>query len=148
MKSPTRFLARPLGAAVGTLLLASAALGQAQGQAQAQAQAPEASGVAYIAGGVGESGRAEIEAVQAQYSLKLVFAYTNGEFLAQVKVVISDAAGETLVSTDADGPWLLVNLPAGTYTVAATVNGETKTEQVSVPASGLKTVNILWPPAS
>ncbi len=144
MKSPTRLLARPLGAAVAALLLASAALGQAQGQAQA----PEASGVAYIAGGVGESGRAEIEAVQAQYSLKLVFAYTNGEFLAQVKVVISDAAGKTLVSTDADGPWLLVDLPAGTYKVDATVNGQTKTEQVSVPASGLKTVNILWPPAS
>lgn len=144
MKSPTRLRARPLGAAVAALLLASAALGQAQ----AQAQAPEAGGVAYIAGGVGESGRAEIEAVQDQYSLKLVFAYTNGEFLAQVKVVISDAAGKTLVSTDADGPWLLVDLPAGTYKVAATVNGETKTEQVSVPASGLKTVNILWPPAS
>jgi hypothetical protein len=142
MKSPTRLPVRPLGAAVGALLLASAAL------AQAQAQAPEGGGVDYIAGGVGESGRAEIEAVQDQYSLKLVFAYTNGEFLAQVKVVISDAAGKTLVSTDADGPWLLVDLPAGTYKVDATVNGQTKTEQVSVPASGLKTVNILWPPAS
>lgn len=102
----------------------------------------------YISGGVGESGRAEINAVQDQYSLKLVFAYTNGEFLAQVDVVISDAAGKTLVSADADGPWLLVDLPAATYQVAATVNGETKTEQITVPANGLKTVNMLWPPAS
>lgn len=102
--------------------------------------------VAFITGGVGASGRSEIEAVQDQYSLKLVFAYTNGDFLAEVKVVIRDAAGNTLVSTDADGPWLLVKLPAGSYQVAATVDGETKTEQVSVPASGLKTVNMLWKP--
>jgi len=102
--------------------------------------------VAFITGGVGASGRSEIEAVQDQYSLKLVFAYTNGEFLAEVKVVIRDAAGNTLVSTDADGPWLLVKLPAGSYQVAATVAGETKTEQVSVPASGLKTVNMRWKP--
>jgi len=101
---------------------------------------------AFITGGVGASGRSEIEAVQDQYSLKLVFAYTNGEFLAEVKVVIRDAADNTLVATDADGPWLLVKLPAGSYQVAATVAGETKTEQVSVPASGLKTVNMRWKP--
>lgn len=105
-------------------------------------------GVAYISGGVGESGRTEIEAVQDQYSLKLVFAYTNGEFLADVRVVITDAAGTALVSADANGPWLLVALPAGTYKVAATVNGTTKTEEVSVPANGLKTVNMQWPPAA
>ena len=106
----------------------------------------DAGEVAYITGGVGASGRAEIEAVQDRYSLKLVFAYTNGEFLAEVNVVITDIAGNTLVSTDADGPWLLAKLPAGRYQVAATVDGETKTEQVSVPASGLKTINMLWEP--
>jgi hypothetical protein len=114
----------------------------------AVAEDPSTSGVAYISGGVGESGRAEIEAVQAQYSLKLVFAYTNGEFLAGVDVVITDAAGNTLVAADADGPWLLVALPAGTYRVAATVGDSTKTEEVSVSAGGLKTVNIQWPPSA
>lgn len=104
--------------------------------------------IPYRSGGVGEGGRAAIEAVQDQYSLKLVFAYTNGEFLAEVKVVITDAADNTLVATDTDGPWLLVALPAGRYRVAATVNGETKTESVTVPARGLKTVNMQWPPAS
>lgn len=137
MKTSSRHLVCLTGAAVGVLLFSSPAFADHHG----------ADGVAYIAGGVGESGRAEINAMQDQYSLKLVFAYTNGEFLAEVKVVITDAAGKTLVSTDADGPWLLVDLPAGTYKVAGTVNGETKTEQVTVPASGLKTVNMQWPPA-
>lgn len=115
----------------------------------ALAESQQGAEVAYVVGGVGASGRAEIEAVQDQYSLKLVFAYTNGDFLADVEVVITDAAGNRLLATDADGPWLLAKLPAGSYQVAATVDGETKTQQVSVPASGLKTVNILWkPPAS
>lgn len=138
MKTSIRHLIRLAGAAVGVVLLSGSVFADQQG----------ADGVTYISGGVGESGRAEINAVQDQYSLKLVFAYTNGEFLAQVDVVISDAAGKTLVSADVDGPWLLVDLPAATYQVAATVNGETKTEQITVPANGLKTVNMLWPPAS
>jgi hypothetical protein len=112
------------------------------------AEGQNSTGVAYLSGGVGESGRAEIEAVQDQYSLKLVFAYTNGEFLAEVNVVITDATGNVLVSTEADGPWLLVALPAGTYKVAATVAGETKVENVSVAATGLKTLNMQWPPAA
>lgn len=137
MKTTLRHLVRVTGTAAGVLLLSSLVFAAQQG----------ADGVAYIAGGVGESGRAEIDAVQDQYSLKLVFAYTNGEFLAEVDVVIVDAAGKTLVATDADGPWLLVDLPAGTYKIEATVNGETKTKRVTVPASGLTTVNMQWPPA-
>lgn len=137
MKTSSRHIVRLTGAAVGVLLFSSLVVADQRG----------ADGVAYIAGGVGESGRAEINAVQDQYSLKLVFAYTNGEFLAEVGVVITDSAGTTLVATDADGPWLLVDLAAGTYKVEATVNGETKAERVTVPASGLKTVNMQWPPA-
>lgn len=133
-----RVVARLGIAAIIALAPAGVALAEGQGS----------TGVAYISGGVGESGRAEIEAVQDQYSLKLVFAYSNGEFLAAVHVVITDAAGNTLVATDADGPWFLVALPAGTYKVAATVAGDTKTEQVSVPATGLKTINMQWPPAT
>ena len=100
--------------------------------ASASGEDQNATGVAYISGGVGASGRAEIEAVQDQYSLKLVFAYSNGEFLAAVHVVITDAAGTTLVATDADGPWLLVALPAGTYKVAATVAGDPAQRIVAV----------------
>ncbi|WP_462322473.1 peptidase associated/transthyretin-like domain-containing protein [Halochromatium sp.] len=137
MKTTLRHLIRVTGTAAGVLWLSSLVFAAQQG----------ADGVAYIAGGVGESGRAEINAMQDQYSLKLVFAYTNGEFLAEVDVVIVDSTGKTLVATDADGPWLLVDLPAGTYEIEATVNGETKTERVTVPASGLKTVNMQWPPA-
>jgi len=137
VKTSNRHFIRLTGAAVVVLLLSGPVF----------ADQNAADGVAYLSGGVGESSRAEIDAVQDQYSLKLVFAYTTGEFLAEVGVVITDSAGTTLVSTDADGPWLLVNLPAGTYNVAATVNDETKTQQVTVPASGLKTVNMQWPPA-
>lgn len=111
----------------------------------ASAAAPTG-GAAYVSGGVGESGREELNAVQQRYSLKLVFAYTSGKFLAEVDVEITDAGGDTLVSTRTEGPWLLVDLPAGSYRVTATVAGDTQRQQVSVPGSGLKTVNMLWTP--
>jgi hypothetical protein len=138
MKTANQLLTRFLAAVLGTLVICTPLLADHHGMSE----------VPHISGGVGESGRDEINAVQDQYSLKMVFAYTNGDFLAEVKVVITDAAGATLLSTVADGPWLLVKLPAGSYQVAATVDGVTKSEQVTVPASGLKTLDLRWPTAS
>jgi len=115
------------------LLLASLA-------ALAQAAEPPA----YVTGGVGESGRAELTAIQEQFSLKLVFAAHSGAFLGAVNVDIVDSAGQSLLSAVSDGPWMLVNLPPGRYRISATYRDATQTEEVEVPASGLRQVDLRW----
>lgn len=98
----------------------------------------------YVSGGIGESGRAELTAIQDQYSLKLVFAARSGAFLSAVAVEISDADGQALLSAVSDGPWMLVDLPAGRYRISATFREETQTQEVEVPASGLRQVDLRW----
>jgi len=125
-------------AAGSSLLLCGAAVLLAQGSAGAEP--------AYLAGGIGTSGREELAAVQDQYSLKLVFAYTTGSFLANVVVEIADARGEALLDTVSSGPWMLVKLPPGRYRVTGTLNGVVRSTEVEVPGQGLREVNLRWPP--
>jgi hypothetical protein len=92
-----------------------------------------------VSGGVGESGMEAIASVQERYSLKLVFARDNGEFLADVGVQVRDHKGKTVVNTNSQGPVLLINLMPGRYTVSASLEGETRTENIVVRDHGLVT---------
>ena len=104
-------------------------------------------GVTYINGGVGEDEAAAMRAEAPHYPLSMIFsAGKEGEFLASVKVSIKDAAGKELLSTTA-GPILLVELPAGTYAVAAERNGARLKRTVHVRAKGDTQVVFHWPQA-
>lgn len=127
----------PLVAGTSWLLCAAAVL-HAQGSAGVEPP--------YLSGGIGVSGREELTEVQDQYSLKLVFAYTTGAFLANVAVEIADARGESLLNTVASGPWMLVKLPPGRYRVTATVADVVRSAEAEVPAQGLREVDLRWPP--
>lgn len=98
-----------------------------------------------LSGGVGLSDRAEIEAQQHNYHLKLVFSGQGGAFLAGVLVNLTDKAGNSVLSAVTDGPILLSSPPAGTYKMTASVQGVEKTLNVTVPATGLKTYQIGFP---
>jgi hypothetical protein len=54
---------------------------------------------------------------------KLVFFIESGSFLSDVKVRVKDMQGKVLVDTLSEGPWLILNLPAGQYSVRAEVDG-------------------------
>lgn len=86
-----------------------------------------------LCAGVGEDNRAIEE--QFPHTLKLVYAEPGGAYLGDIETTIK-AGGETLVSERCIGPWLLVDLPAGTYDVTADYQGQVKTFSVSVPSDG------------
>ncbi len=109
-------LARLHGAAAALTVLMA-------GTAGAFAQEP-------ICSGVGAEARAEAET--ADYTLKLVYAQQNGDFVADVHTEITDANGEVVVDVICGGPWVLVDLPGGSYDVSATFQGETETMTVAV----------------
>jgi len=129
-------------AAVAGLLLISAPAFAADEMPDAHVQD---SSVPLYSGGIGDDEIAYIHSVQNQYNTKFLFTESNGEYLADLPVNIRDGKGETVVSTVTNGPILLVNLPAGSYTVSATDAGVSREQKVTVSTHKLQTVQFRFP---
>jgi len=76
-------------------------------------------GVETVCTGVGS---AKDNPAWSGYPVKLVFANPAGEDLAQVHVAVMQGS-RPVMETDCDAPWVLMKLPAGNYSVAATIPG-------------------------
>jgi len=124
-------------AAFVAILLGGTILSSAQ--AQEVNERPQAE---MVSGGIGDTGMDKIAAAQKDYSLKLIFAETSGDYLADVGVVIHDRKGNTVVNMDSAGPILLVKLKPGAYTVSSSTDKETTTSKVVVNNTGIRTYYI------
>ena len=125
------------GTALALPLLTNAALA-------VQDQPAMIGGVETVCTGVGS---AKDNPAWSAYPVKLVFANPAGQNLAQVHVAVMQGA-RAVVETDCDAPWVLMKLPAGSYSVAATVGtrvgkanfstkgGAQQEITVTLPASG------------
>ncbi len=80
-------------------------------------------GITYVTGGIGETESNAMKAAAGHYDLMLTFAERSGAYLADVKVNIADRSGDSVLDL-VSGPILLVDLPAGRYTVRADVEGK------------------------
>lgn len=86
-------------------------------------------GVRYISGGVGVDERTALDALSNQFDLRLMFALQgSGEYLAAVRVSITDTHGANVLTAESQGPWFLVELPSGDYTVDASPIGQVQHE--------------------
>ncbi|WP_321844386.1 carboxypeptidase regulatory-like domain-containing protein [Paraburkholderia bannensis] len=104
--------------------------------------------IAYVTGGIGSDQSAAFKAATSRYPLSLEFARqsANGnEYLADVPVTISDAHGETLLSTRTHGPFMLVALPHGHYVVSASHDGKTVKRTVDVGKTTHEHEAFVWP---
>lgn len=104
----------------------------------------QAGDIPVLTGGVGASDRAALAAQENQYALKLVYSGEGGAYLASVHTQLLDASGAKLLSVMTEGPILLLNPPAGTYTLLSTASGIEQRQQVTV-GSGHKTYQIRFP---
>ncbi|MEZ5579492.1 MAG: carboxypeptidase-like regulatory domain-containing protein [Candidatus Competibacteraceae bacterium] len=101
-------------------------------------------GVRYTSGGVGESERAELNALSGQFNLRLLFAMQgSGDYLADTKVIIADKRGETVLSATSNGPCCYAQLPPGTYTVEASTPDQTQRQPVTIGARQSR-LNFYW----
>ena len=106
---------------------------QAAGPAAAAQET--AGNVSFISGGVGEDEAAAMKSAAAGYPLELQFvqkATPRDEFLADVKVRITDRARNVVLDAIASGPFLLAKLPAGTYQIEADHVGVVKRQTVDI----------------
>ena len=81
-------------------------------------------------GGVGIDNRA----VAPTTGTKLIFVTDQGRFLADVHVTVKDSEDKTLVDTTTEGPWLILDLPHGTYNVTAEFEGHSESGDIVVDA--------------
>ena len=103
--------------------------------------------VSYVSGGVGEDDAAAMKSAAAGYPLELQFvqkATPRDEFLADVKVRITDRARNVVLDAVASGPFLLAKLPPGTYQIEADHVGVVKRQTVDLrPGKHQKSV-FVW----
>lgn len=107
----------------------------------------------FVSGGIGKD---ESEAMlQARSSWPLTLELTQStqaagstaEYISDVQIIIKDVLGNIVLDTTADGPYLLVNLPAGKYSLDATYNSITLHRNISLQKGSGKKVTLVWPAA-
>lgn len=109
-----------------------------------------AGGIRYVSGGIGESERAELNALSSQFNLHLLFATQgSGEYLSAVRVNILDARSGPVLTAESKGPWFYAQLPPGDYSVEVTPTGrrgqdETQRKTVHLDGSGQARFDFYW----
>ncbi|CAM2181752.1 carboxypeptidase regulatory-like domain-containing protein [Burkholderia sp. AU19243] len=133
--------------AVAAALAAGLAVAVPAAYAQSSDGLPEASqqgDVSFVSGGIGKDQSTAFERNEAAWPLALRFTGKGGEYLADVHVRIVDGKGTELLKTDARGPYMLVKLPPGRYTVHASYQGSDETRAVTVGAKGGAKAAFQW----
>ena len=99
-----------------------------------QAAAPGGTGaIQWRCGGIGSDESTAMRAAMKDHPLSLLFARTDGAYLADVQVDIrAEGAGGAAQSLRASGPVCLVTLPPGRYAVDASIGGQRKSQTVQV----------------
>jgi hypothetical protein len=115
--------------------------------AVAQAPMPQPQtegGVTYLNGGAGDEEVQFIKQSIKDYSLALAFSRTGGEYVASVSITIKDAKGATVFEAPSVGPYLLVKLAPGKYSVVASYQGDAQTRPVTVGKSASSLITFGW----
>lgn len=115
------------------------------------AQLPDArtiNGIRFITGGIGSDVSKAMQAEAKQWPLLLEFSQADGQakpaWVAGVKVVISDAKNAPLLETVCDGSLMLVKLPPGSYSIAASYNGVAQNRTLVIAKDMPQRIVITW----
>ena len=110
----------------------------------AQTKTPAGGTAPFVSGGIGADEIAALKAQEEQYNLKLVFSLIEGNYLADVNVVLRNAAGTVVLEHFAEGPIFMARLPAGTYSASVTYQGKAQMRSIRVREK-LRTEHFRWP---
>lgn len=131
---------RSLSTALVVLVAGAPAVAGAAAELPVPVQQYEA--VHYYSAGVGIEERRELPQL---YPLKIVFRTEAGHLLCNADVTIA-AGGKTVFRGQAEhGPWLIVDLPPGSYDITAVQDGASRTAKgVRLAAGAQRTVVLTW----
>lgn len=111
----------------------------------------EMNGVSYLSGGIGLEESTAIRAESPRWPLTLLFAVQRRQravYAADVRVRILDARGAVRLEAVSDGPYMLVRLPPGSYTVEATHAGRTQRRAIQLQEGKAVKAGWTWPEAA
>ena len=114
------------------------------------AQIPEtrySQSISYITGGVGEGETQAILAEAKQWSLLLEMSQIEngrGVWISGAMINILNDKNQTIFNAQADGPYMLVNLEAGSYVIQASFNGVQQTKTVTIKAGAPQKIPLFW----
>ena len=99
----------------------------------------------YVNGGVGKDDEVALHRIAKEFPLRMTFSERkDGEFLADVPVVIADARGNPVFELSKAGPMLYVMLPNGKYKVSARFKCLTESQEVTLVGKDGKDLFFHW----
>jgi hypothetical protein len=123
------------------LTVASLALAAGTATAQLRSDGETAQNRPYVSGGASIEDAQALEQQRNDYRLWLVTAAAgSGAWLAGAQTVVRDSRGNVVLDTVLGGPYLMVDLAPGRYTIDVTHEGQRRTQNVNVGASGTRQV--------
>lgn len=91
--------------------------------------------VSVINGGV-DLGQAEMmRRAQTRYPLRIVYSVRSGDYAVPDELVLMQG-NETIAQLPSAGPWVLIDLPPGTYKLRSTFAGQVSERTVRVGREG------------
>lgn len=114
------------------------------------AQIPEtqySQGISYITGGVGEGETVAILAEAKQWPLLLEMSQIEngrGVWIFGATIKILNSSKQIIFDTQADGPYMLVNLVTGDYMIDAVYGGVTQKRPISIKADSTQKISLFW----
>lgn len=132
----------------GTLALLTTLSLLIGGTAHAQIPATQhANGISYITGGVGEEESLAIVAEAKQWPLFLELSQLEngrGVWIFGANIKILNSKQQVVFEAQAEGPYMLINLDAGDYSIEASYQGVVQKRAISVKANTPQKVSIFW----
>jgi hypothetical protein len=95
--------------------------------------------------GIGES---KLDPKWQAYPVRVEFSDANNDYLANEVLTVRSAGGAELLTVSCEGPWILLKLPAGSYSVVGHVPGtsaQPRTATFRPPSHGQMRVVLKFP---
>lgn len=102
----------------------------------------------YLTGGIGADESGAILQEARTWPLVLELAQngpTRAAYISDVRVTIKDGSGTMILDTVTEGPFLLVRLVPGKYSIDASYESKTLHRDVSIGKGGSNKIMLLWP---
>ena len=97
--------------------------------------ATESGPVTVISGGVDLDEAQRMKQASGNYPLSVVFSVAGGNYAVPTEFTLLQGGNE-MVKIPSAGPWLLIDVPQGTYTMKARVDGRVLERAVTVSRKG------------
>jgi len=104
-------------------------------------------GIAYISGGVGAEESQAILDEAKRWPLLLELSQLEGGrgvWIFGAMIQIQNTQNQIIFEASANGPFILINLPAGDYQLAASYQGVVQKRSINLKPSASQKINLFW----